>query len=123
MAIDYQERIPNNVDLAWDRRVLKALERWHPGYLDWWTTMGPEGFQDMPVYLRTAVSVDPKGWAKHRFKMHEGVAHTWPPGEPGNGFKVAMVPFHMWTPDVYDGSPAPVAGFMAAGVKAAKIGH
>ena len=39
----------------------------------------------------------------------------------GLGFKVAAVPFHMWTPDVYDGSPAPVAGFMAAGVKAASF--
>lgn len=39
----------------------------------------------------------------------------------GLGFKIAMVPFHMWTPDVYDGSPAPVAGFMAAGVKAASF--
>lgn len=35
------------------------------------------------------------------------------------GFKVAMVPFHMWTPDVYDGAPAAVTGFMATGVKAA----
>jgi len=34
-------------------------------------------------------------------------------------FKVAAVPFHMWTPDAYQGSPAPVAGFMAAGSKAA----
>lgn len=39
----------------------------------------------------------------------------------GLAFKVALVPFHMWTPDVYDGSPAPVAGFMAAGVKAASF--
>ena len=45
-------------------RVLRALERWHPGYIDWWKTMGPEGFQEALVYLRTAVSVDPKGWAK-----------------------------------------------------------
>jgi NADH-quinone oxidoreductase subunit N len=37
----------------------------------------------------------------------------------GMGFKVASVPFHMWAPDVYDGSPTPVAGFMATGVKAA----
>ncbi len=37
----------------------------------------------------------------------------------GFGFKVAAVPFHMWLPDVYDGAPAPVTGFMAAGVKAA----
>jgi NADH-quinone oxidoreductase subunit N len=37
----------------------------------------------------------------------------------GMAFKVAAVPFHMWAPDVYDGSPTPVAGFMATGVKAA----
>jgi NADH-quinone oxidoreductase subunit N len=37
----------------------------------------------------------------------------------GFGFKVAAVPFHMWTPDAYEGAPAPITGFMAAGVKAA----
>jgi len=37
----------------------------------------------------------------------------------GFGFKVAAVPFHMWAPDVYDGSPTPVTAFMATGVKAA----
>lgn len=37
----------------------------------------------------------------------------------GFGFKVATVPFHVWTPDVYEGAPAPVTGFMAAGPKAA----
>ena len=37
----------------------------------------------------------------------------------GLGFKVAAVPFHMWTPDVYEGSPTPVTGFMAAAAKAA----
>jgi NADH-quinone oxidoreductase subunit N len=37
----------------------------------------------------------------------------------GLGFKVAAVPFHMWTPDVYQGAPTPVTGFMAAGAKAA----
>ena len=62
--VDYREKIPNNVGLTEDRRVLRALEGWHPGYLDWWKDMGPEGFQDSLVYLRTAVSVDPKGWAK-----------------------------------------------------------
>jgi NADH-quinone oxidoreductase subunit N len=36
----------------------------------------------------------------------------------GFGFKVAAVPFHLWTPDVYDGSPSPVTGFMAAVAKA-----
>ncbi|MHB1487723.1 MAG: NADH-quinone oxidoreductase subunit N [Acidimicrobiales bacterium] len=37
----------------------------------------------------------------------------------GLGFKVAAVPFHAWTPDVYQGSPSPVTGFMAAVAKAA----
>jgi len=37
----------------------------------------------------------------------------------GFGFKVALVPFHMWTPDVYEGAPAPVTAYMASAVKAA----
>jgi len=37
----------------------------------------------------------------------------------GFGFKVAAVPFHAWSPDVYDGSPAPVVAYMAGAVKAA----
>ncbi len=37
----------------------------------------------------------------------------------GFGFKAATVPFHIWTPDVYEGAPSPVTGFMAAGPKAA----
>ena len=37
-------------------------------------------------------------------------------------FKVGAVPFHMWTPDVYQGAPTPVTGFMAAGTKAAAFG-
>jgi benzoyl-CoA 2,3-dioxygenase component B len=70
--VDYSTKIPNNVGLTEDRRVLRALEGWHPGYLDWWQSMGPEGFQDALVYLRTAVSVDPKGWAKFDYvKMPE----------------------------------------------------
>jgi benzoyl-CoA 2,3-dioxygenase component B len=72
LAVDYTTRIPNNVGLAEDRTVLRALEGWHPGYLDWWQDMGPEGFQEALVYLRTAVSVDPKGWAKFDYvKMPE----------------------------------------------------
>ena len=62
--VDYDGLIPNNVALGQDVRVKRALEKWHPGYLNWWNDMGPEGFQDLLVYLRTAVSVDPKGWAK-----------------------------------------------------------
>ncbi|MFQ5595579.1 MAG: NADH-quinone oxidoreductase subunit N [Anaerolineae bacterium] len=37
----------------------------------------------------------------------------------GFGFKIAMAPFHMWTPDVYEGAPTTITGFMAAGTKAA----
>jgi NADH-quinone oxidoreductase subunit N len=37
----------------------------------------------------------------------------------GFGFKIAAVPFHMWTPDAYQGAPTPVTGYMATGVKAA----
>jgi NADH-quinone oxidoreductase subunit N len=37
----------------------------------------------------------------------------------GFGFKLAAVPFHMWTPDVYEGAPAPITAFMSAGPKAA----
>ena len=39
----------------------------------------------------------------------------------GFAFKVAAAPFHMWTPDVYDGAPAPYSGFMACAVKAASF--
>ena len=63
VEVNYDDLIPNNVDLSSDRRLKKALEAWHPGYIDWWKDMGPEGFMDAEVYLRTAVGVDPKGWA------------------------------------------------------------
>jgi benzoyl-CoA 2,3-epoxidase subunit B len=62
-AIDYSERIPNNVDLAGDRRLQRALERWQPQFLDWWSELGPVAFQDREVYLRTAVAVGQEGWA------------------------------------------------------------
>ncbi len=64
MNVNYDGLIPNNVGLNEDARVRKALETWHPGYIDWWKDMGPEGFQESLVYLRTAIGVDPKGWAK-----------------------------------------------------------
>lgn len=70
--IDYDQKIPNNVGLSSDRRLQRALEQWHPGYIDWWMSMGPDGFQDVPVYLRTAISVERKDWVKFGFvKMPE----------------------------------------------------
>lgn len=62
------ERIPNNVDLSSNKRLLRALEHWQPKYLQWWRDMGPQGFQDYHlVYVRTAVSVDPRGWAHFEY--------------------------------------------------------
>jgi benzoyl-CoA 2,3-dioxygenase component B len=63
MATIAQDRIPNNVDLAGDRRLQRALEAWQPSFLQWWRDMGPDGFQGDQVFLRTAVSVEPDGWA------------------------------------------------------------
>ena len=62
-GIDYSEKIPNNVNLAGDRTLQRALEQWQPHFLDWWKDMGPEGSPDYDVYLRTAVSVERDGWA------------------------------------------------------------
>ena len=70
--VSYDTQIPNNVGLSSDKRVLKALEKWHPGYINWWSDLIPQNFQQSLVYLRTAVSVDPKGWAKFDYvKMPE----------------------------------------------------
>jgi len=63
VEVNYDDLIPNNVGLSEDRRLLKALEEWHPKFLEWWGDLGPDGFNDKEVYLRTAVGVDPKGWA------------------------------------------------------------
>ncbi|MBI4263358.1 MAG: benzoyl-CoA 2,3-epoxidase subunit BoxB [Acidobacteria bacterium] len=62
------ERIPNNVGLSSDKRLQRALDHWHPKFLQWWRDMGPQGFQDShQVYLRTATSVDPRGWAHFEY--------------------------------------------------------
>src|SRR6202165_2411477 len=57
------DRIPNNVNLSEDKRLQRALEKWLPNYLDWWHDMGPDGFQDKDVWLRTAIDVGSEGWA------------------------------------------------------------
>jgi benzoyl-CoA 2,3-dioxygenase component B len=62
MSIDYSEKIPNNVDLAGDRRLQRALESWQPNFINWWKTMGP-AVPTEDVYLRTAVAVGREGWA------------------------------------------------------------
>ena len=60
--IDFDAKIPNNVDLAGDRKLQRALERWQPNFLDWWGDMGP-AVDTKDVYLRTAVDVGREGWA------------------------------------------------------------
>jgi benzoyl-CoA 2,3-dioxygenase component B len=67
MSIDYTERIPNNVELASSRSLQRALEQWQPEFLNWWKDLGPTDFQASDVYLRTAVSVDAKGWANYGY--------------------------------------------------------
>src|SRR5438093_3998590 len=57
------EGIPNNVNLSEDKRLQRALEKWLPNFLSWWHDMGPEGFQEKDVWLRTAVDVGSEGWA------------------------------------------------------------
>jgi benzoyl-CoA 2,3-dioxygenase component B len=61
--VDIDARIPNNVDLAGDRRLQRALESWQPKFIEWWKQLGPVAYQDNPVYLRTAVDVGQEGWA------------------------------------------------------------
>ncbi|RKY17182.1 MAG: benzoyl-CoA 2,3-epoxidase subunit BoxB [Planctomycetota bacterium] len=63
-TIDYESKIPNNVELHTDKRLQRALEHWLPKYIEWWKEMGPTEFNDKQVYLRTAVSVDSEGWAQ-----------------------------------------------------------
>ena len=64
---ELDERIPNNVSLSSDRRLQRALMHWRPAFLDWWRAMGPDGFASDDVFLRTAVSVEPSGWAHFDF--------------------------------------------------------
>lgn len=77
-TVDYSTLMPNNVGLADDPKLLRALERWYPKYLEWWVDMGPTGFidetpfQEAEVWLRTAVSVERDGWARFGYvKMPE----------------------------------------------------
>ena len=84
-TIDYNTRIPNNVNLAEDRALQRALEHWQPRFLDWWRDMGPDESTNHDVYLRTAVSVEHEGWAQFGYvKMPD---YRWGiflnPVEPG----------------------------------------
>ena len=84
VPMNYSDKIPNNVNLSEDRALQRALEQWQPSFLSWWGDMGPEGTQGTEVYLRTATSVDPQGWAQFGYvKMPD---YRWGiflnPGDP-----------------------------------------
>ena len=83
--VSLNEKIPNNVNLSSDRKLKRALESWQPNFIDWWMDMGPLGFQQDQIYLRTAVSVEKGGWAKFNYvKMPEyrwGIFMTPPEGD------------------------------------------
>ena len=74
-SINYDERIPNNVDLSTNKTLQRALEHWQPRFLDWWKELGPAVFQNNDVYLRTATSVDQQGWAT--FGMVKMPEYRW----------------------------------------------
>src|SRR5467141_2913921 len=93
-AIDYAEKIPNNVDLVGDRTLQRALEHWQPQFLQWWHEMGPSDFEGADVYLRTAISVDAQGWAHYgKVRMPEyrwGIFLADPVAERRIGFGDAI---------------------------------
>jgi benzoyl-CoA 2,3-epoxidase subunit B len=90
MELNYQDRIPNNIDLGANRTLQRALEHWQPEFLNWWHGLGPSDFNAASVYLRTAISVDTKGWATFGYvRMPEyrwGIFLAQPEGERTVGF-------------------------------------
>src|ERR1041385_1538887 len=74
-AINYEERIPNNVELSTNKTLQRALEHWQTRFLDWWRDLGPAIFQNHDVYLRPATSVDREGWAT--FGMVKMPEYRW----------------------------------------------
>ena len=61
------ESIPNNVNLDSNPKLQRALLQWQPDFLAWWKEVGPDGFQEDQVYLRTAIGVDAGGWANYEY--------------------------------------------------------
>ena len=71
-SVDLEARIPNNVGLRDNKRLMRALERWQPHFIDWWKETGPTDFNMNEIYLRTAVGVGKGGWAHFDYvKMPE----------------------------------------------------
>lgn len=66
--IDYSERIPNNVNLAGDRRLQRALESWQPKFLDWWKTLAHRYRQEMSTSAPQSRSVATAGPTSTMFR-------------------------------------------------------
>lgn len=67
MQVFDNQRIPNNISLSSDARLQRALLHWQPDFIKWWTDMGPAGFLEADIYLRTAISVEAAGWASYGY--------------------------------------------------------
>ena len=61
------DTIPNNVNLSDTPKLQRALQHWQPDFLQWWRDMGPEGYQEDQIYLRTAIGVGQGGWANYDY--------------------------------------------------------
>ena len=93
-SVDSGERIPNNVGLADDRTLQRALLHWQPRFHDWWLDVGPERSAQDQVYLRTAMSVEQDGWAQfgyvrmpdYRWGIFLNPARRFTVGEAGASF-------------------------------------
>jgi len=81
------------------------------------TSIGPDGPAGRVVAGTTNIAeiATRLGQAQYPALLFAGAAMML----VGFGFKIATAPFHIWTPDVYEGAPTPVTAFMAAGPKAA----
>ena len=55
--VDIEAKIPNNVDLAGDRRLQRALEQWQPKFIRWWEDLGPSAFKRNPVFLLSLIHI------------------------------------------------------------------
>jgi benzoyl-CoA 2,3-dioxygenase component B len=66
-TVDLEAKIPNNVGLRDNKRLLLALEKWQPAFLKWWRELGPSDFNKHDIYLRTAIGVGKGGWAHYDY--------------------------------------------------------
>ena len=74
MTIDYNQKIPNNVDLASNRTLQRALEHWQPEFVKWWGDMGPAARQncrERPEYAKARSETRDSTWT-----YSEGRART-----------------------------------------------